>query len=122
VSEKFEPVEVNPKPCAEADREAHLRAFINSFIIKPRRGRCIHIFIESPQKAAREFHQIERVDSMVARGRLVVTCIVTMDERRFRNLRIFVGNRKPRESDAHPEWLILPGRTSGCANGPIEGL
>ena len=37
----------------------------------------------------------------------MVACIVTMDERRFPNRRIFVRNRKPRESDADPERLIL---------------
>ena len=49
MSDKFAPVEVNPKPCTDADREAHLRAFVKSFIIKPRRERCIHIFIECPK-------------------------------------------------------------------------
>ena len=41
------------------------------------------------------------------KDRLVVACIVTMEERRFHNRRIFVRNRKPRESDADPERLIL---------------
>jgi hypothetical protein len=60
LSEKFEPVELNPQPCADADREAHLRAFVASFILKPRRDRCSHILIESPSKATRELHHIDR--------------------------------------------------------------
>jgi hypothetical protein len=68
LSEKFEPVDVNPEPCTDGDREAHLRAFVNSFIIKPRRDRCIHIFIESSEKARRELHQIDRwLDPKVSR-------------------------------------------------------
>lgn len=60
MSDKFVPVEVNSEPCADTDREVHLRAFVKSFIIEPRRDRCIHIFIESLQKAVRELHQIDR--------------------------------------------------------------
>jgi hypothetical protein len=48
--------------------------------------------------------QIDSI-SVVGQDRLVVTCIVTMDARRYHNLRIFVRSRKPRESD--PEWLLL---------------
>ena len=36
--------------------------------------------------------------SLVGQDRLVVVCVVTMDEQRFHNLRIFVRNRQPRES------------------------
>ena len=59
MGEKFKPVEVNPEPCSDVDRDLHLRAFVNSFVVRPRRDRCLHIFVECPEKAAREFHQID---------------------------------------------------------------
>ena len=49
-----------------------------------------------------------QVDSicLIGRERMMVTCVVTMDGRRFHNLRIFVPNRKPRRSEADPEWFF----------------
>jgi hypothetical protein len=60
LGEKFEPVEVNPRACPDADRESHLQAFVSSFIVKSRRDRCLHILLESPSKARRELHHIDR--------------------------------------------------------------
>ena len=60
MGETFKPVEVNPEPCSDVDRDLHLGAFVSSFIVGPRRDRCLHIFVECPDKAAREFHQIDR--------------------------------------------------------------
>ena len=59
MGESFKPVEVNPGPCSDVDRDLHLRAFVNSFIVRPRRDRCRHMFVECPEKATREFHQID---------------------------------------------------------------
>jgi hypothetical protein len=53
--------------------------------------------------------RVTQVDSisLIGQERLIVICVVTMDARRYHNVRVFVRNRKPRVSDADPEWLLL---------------
>ena len=60
MSDKFEPVDLNPQPCPDAIRDTHLRAFVTSFILKPHRERCLHVLLDSPKKAVRELQKLDR--------------------------------------------------------------
>jgi hypothetical protein len=68
------------------------------------RGQFLHELGTADPKA-----RVTEVDSMslVGHERLIVTCVVTMDNRRYRNVRVFVVNRNPNASNADQKWLLL---------------
>lgn len=56
--EKFVPVDVRPGPCTSAERDDHLRAFIDTFVERRRRERARHILLEAPHKAKRDLYKL----------------------------------------------------------------
>lgn len=65
------------------------------------RGQYLHELEAADPKA-----RVTQVDSisLVGQERLIVTCVVTMDKRRYHNLRVFVANRN---ANADHKWLLL---------------
>ena len=68
------------------------------------RGRFLHELETADPKA-----RVTQVDSMSLFGqeRLIVTCVVMMEKRRYHNVRVFVANRNPNASNADHKWLLL---------------
>ena len=60
--------------------------------------------LRKAQKKPRET-QITSV-ALLGEERAIVTCLVTMDGRRYDNLRVFVKNRNPASAGQWP-WLLL---------------
>ena len=97
--------------------EAHLAAAFAMQRANPERTVIDRArFLEDLAKSTPKAHttQVHSI-CLIGTERLAVTCVVTVDGQRFHNLRIFVPNRKPRQSEADPEWLLL-----AWANEPID--
>ncbi len=64
-------------------------------------------WVQALQKAPKKPRETQVTSvSLLGQERAIVTCVVTMDGRRYDNLRVFVKNRNPESASQRP-WLLL---------------